>query len=88
MMVAFQHITFFSINCLVEPNNCVTHTHTHSSDRSHLIIYTRDARVIYKNISFKQRVYKKFFKNFLYTLFVWMPTRIKAGITNETNNKV
>ena len=25
MMVAFQHITFFSINCLVEPNKSVTH---------------------------------------------------------------
>ena len=54
----------FYANYLVNPNNCVTHTHTHiySNVRSY-------ARVIYNIITYKQRVCKKFFINFLHALF-------------------
>ena len=53
--------SFYAIY-LVNPNNCVTHTHTHSNVRSY-------ARVIYNIITNKQRVCKKFFINFLHALF-------------------
>ena len=58
----FSSACFFMPFYLVNPNNCVTHTHTHSNVRSY-------ARVIYNIITYKQRVCKKFFINFLHTLF-------------------
>ena len=57
--------SFYAIY-LVNPNNCVN-THTHRSETN--IKGTRDARVIYNIISYKQRVCKKFFINFLHALF-------------------
>ena len=64
----FSSACFFMPFYLVNPNNCVTHTHTHthSSDRSLII---KNARVIYNIITYKQRVCKKFFINFLHALF-------------------
>ena len=61
----FSSACFFMPFYLVNPNNCVTHTHTHSSDRSLI----KNARVIYNIITYKQRVCKKFFINFLHALF-------------------
>ena len=57
--------SFYAIY-LVNPNNCVN-THTQERDQYK---GTRDARVIYNIISYKQRACKKFFINFLHTFFV------------------
>ena len=63
----FSSSVIFNINYLVEPNNCInTHTHTQERDQYK---GTRDARVIYNINTRKQRVCKKFFINFLHTLF-------------------
>ena len=67
----FSSSVIFNINYLVEPNNCInthTHTHTHTQERDQYK-GTRDARVIYNINTRKQRVCKKFFINFLHTLF-------------------
>ena len=62
----FSSACFFMPFYLVNPNNCVTHTHTQERDQYK---GTRDARVIYNIITYKQRVCKKFFINFLHALF-------------------
>ena len=67
----FSSACFFMPFYLVNPNNCVTHTHTHSNVRSY-------ARVIYNIITYKQRVCKKFFINFLHTFFACINERIYA----------
>ena len=64
-----KNISTFNSFYLAEPNKSVTHTHTHTQERDQYK-GTRDARVIYNIISYKQRVCKKFFINFLHTLFV------------------
>ena len=61
--------SFYAIY-LVNPNNCVTHT---SSDRS---LIRERARVIYNINTYKQRVCKKFFINFLHALFACINERI------------
>ena len=68
----FSSACFFMPFYLVNPNNCVTHTHTHTHTHTQerdQYKGTRDARVIYNIISYKQRVCKKFFINFLHALF-------------------
>ena len=65
--------SFYAIY-LVNPNNCVTHTHTQERDQYK---GTRDARVIYNIISYKQRACKKFFINFLHALFRAYKCRFK-----------
>ena len=70
----FSSACFFMPFYLVNPNNCVTHTHTGARP----IKDTRDARVIYNIISYKQRVCKKFFINFLHALFACINERIYA----------
>ena len=60
----FSSTCFFMPFYLVNPNKCVTHTHTHT--HSNVRSY---ARVIYNIITYKQRVCKKFFINFLHALF-------------------
>ena len=63
----FTFAWFFMPIYLVNSNNCVnTHTHTQERDQYK---GTRDARVIYNIITYKQRVCKKFFINFLHALF-------------------
>ena len=64
-----KNISTFNSFYLAEPNKSVTHTHTHTQERDQYK-GTRDARVIYNIISYKQRVCKKFFINFLHTFFV------------------
>ena len=61
----FSSACFFMPFYLVNPNNCVTHTHTGRDQYKG----TRDARAIYNKKSYKQRVCKKFFINFLHALF-------------------
>ena len=68
--------SFYAIY-LVNPNNCVTHTHTHTQERDQYK-GTRDARVIYNINTYKQRVCKKFFINFLHALFACINERIYA----------
>ncbi len=69
----FSSACFFMSFYLVNPNNCVTHTHTHSNVRSLI----KNARVlIYNIITYKQRVCKKFFINFLHALFACKNERI------------
>ena len=66
----FSSACFFMPFYLVNPNNCVTHTHTHTHTQERdQYKGTRDARVIYNIITYKQRVCKKFFINFLHALF-------------------
>ena len=65
--------SFYAIY-LVNPNNCVTHTHTHTHTHSNVRSY---ARVIYNIITYKQRACKKFFINFLHTLFRAYKCRFK-----------
>ena len=63
----FTFAWFFTPIYLVNSNNCVnTHTHTQERDQYK---GTRDARAIYNKKSYKQRVCKKFFINFLHALF-------------------
>ena len=71
----FSSSCFFMPFYLVNPNNCVTHTHTHTQERDQYK-GTRDARVIYNIITYKQRVCKKFFINFLHALFACKNERI------------
>ena len=63
-----KNISTFNSFYLVNPNKSVTHTHTHTQERDQYK-GTRDARVIYNIITYKQRVCKKFFINFLHALF-------------------
>ena len=72
----FSSACFFMPFYLVNPNNCVTHTHTHSNVRSY-------ARVIYNIITYKQRVCKKFFINFLHALFACINERILYAKTSK-----
>ena len=60
-----KNISTFNSFYLAEPNKSVTHTQERDQYKG-----TRDARVIYNIISYKQRVCKKFFINFLHTFFV------------------
>ena len=69
----FSSACFFMPFYLVNPNNCVTHTHTHTHTHSNVRSY---ARVIYNIITYKQRVCKKFFINFLHALFACKNERI------------
>ena len=76
----FSSACFFMPFYLVNPNNCVnthTHTHTHTQERDQYK-GTRDARVIYNINTYKQRVCKKFFINFLHALFACINERIYA----------
>ena len=72
----FSSACFFMPFYLVNPNNCVTHTHTHTHRSETNIKGTRDARVIYNINTYKQRVCKKFFINFLHALFACKNERI------------
>ena len=78
--------SFYAIY-LVNPNNCVTHTHTQERDQYKS---TRDARVIYNIITYKQRVCKKFFINFLHALFhVFLEQKMKEfGISDKKRPKI
>ena len=71
----FSSACFFMPFYLVNPNKSVTHTHTHTQERDQYK-GTRDARVIYNIITYKQRVCKKFFINFLHTFFACKNERI------------
>ena len=64
----FTFAAFFMPFYLALPNNCVTHTHTHSSDRS-FISRTR-ARNIQHKYSQTKGV-QEVSHNFVHTLFVW-----------------
>ena len=64
----FSSACFFMPFYLANPNKSVTHTHTHTQERDQYK-GTRDARVIYNIITYKQRVCKKFFINLLHALF-------------------
>ena len=76
----FSSACFFMPFYLVNPNNCVTHTHTHTHTQERdQYKGTRDARVIYNIITYKQRVCKKFFINFLHALFACKNERKKQG---------
>ena len=55
----FTFAAFFMPFYLALPNNCVTHTHTHTFERPLFYIKER-ARVIYNINTRKQRVCKKF----------------------------
>ena len=57
----FSSACFFMPFYLVNPNNCVTHTHILTSAPTRALIYNI--------ITYKQRVCKKFFINFLHALF-------------------
>ena len=87
----FSSSVIFNINYLVEPNNCInTHTHTHTQERDQYK-GTRDARVIYNINTYKQRVCKKFFINFLHALFACINERIlyaKQGLNNSQHKMV
>ena len=63
----FSSACFFMPFYLVNPNKSVTHTH--SNVRSY-------ARVVYNINTYKQRVCKKFFINFLHALFACKNERI------------
>ena len=66
----FSSACFFMPFYLVNPNKSVTHTHTHTHTQERdQYKGTRDARVIYNINTYKQRVCKKFFINFLHALF-------------------
>ena len=69
----FSSACFFMPFYLVNPNNCVTHTQERDQYKG-----TRDARIIYNIITYKQRVCKKFFINFLHTFFACINERIYA----------
>ena len=74
----FSSACFFMPFYLVNPNNCVTHTH--SSDRSLI----KNARaLIYNIITYKQRVCKKFFINFLHALFACINEQILCAKTSK-----
>ena len=60
----FSSAAFFMPVYLVNPNKSVTHTQERDQYKG-----TRDARVIYNINTYKQRVCKKFFINFLHALF-------------------
>ena len=80
--------SFYAIY-LVNPNNCVTHTHTQERDQYK---GTRDARVIYNINTYKQRVCKKFFINFLHALFrvknrAVCAQKLCIAVTQNNNNK-
>ena len=68
-----KNISTFNSFYLAEPNKSVTHTHTQERDQYK---GTRDARVIYNINTYKQRVCKKFFINFLHALFACINERI------------
>ena len=68
----FSSACFFMPFYLVNPNNCVTHTFERP------LINKERARVIYNIITYKQRVCKKFFINFLHALFACINERIYA----------
>ena len=69
----FPSAAFFMPIYLANPNNCVTHTHTHSNVRSLI----KNARaLIYNIITYKQRGCKKFLINFLHALFACKNERI------------
>ena len=72
----FSSACFFMPFYLVNPNKSVTHTHTHTFERP--LINKERARVIYNIITYKQRVCKKFFINFLHALFACKNERIYA----------
>ena len=84
----FSSSVIFNINYLVEPNNCInthTHTHTHTHTFARPLLNSHHARVIYNIITYKQRVCKKFFINFLHALFACINERIvcaKQGWNN------
>ena len=84
----FSSACFFMPFYLVNPNKCVTHTHTHSNVRSLI----KNARaLIYNIITYKQRVCKKFFINFLHALFACINERIlyaKQGLNNSQHKMV
>ena len=63
MIGAMQNYKTFNRFYLVEPNKSVTHTGARP------IKVRFNARVKYNIITYKQRVCKKFFINFLYVLF-------------------
>ena len=63
----FSFVAFFIPFYLVIPNNLLTHTHTHTHTHLNNSSY---ARVRYTIKSYKQRVCKKFFDNFLHAFFV------------------
>ena len=84
-----KNISTFNSFYLVNPNNCVTHTHTQERDQYK---GTRDARVIYNINTYKQRVCKKFFINFLHALFCGKNRAVCAqklciAVTQNNNNK-
>ena len=74
----FSSACFFMPFYLVNPNNCVTHTHTHTHTHTfeRPLINKERARVIYNIITYKKRVCKKFFINFLHALFACKNERI------------
>ena len=74
----FSSACFFMPFYLVNPNNCVTHTQERDQYKG-----TRDARVIYNIITYKQRVCKKFFINFLHALFACINERILCAKTSK-----
>ena len=83
----FSSAAFFMPVYLVNPNNCVTHTHTFERP----LINKERARVIYNIITYKQRVCKKFFINFLHALFACINERIlyaKQGLNNSQHKMV
>ena len=71
----------FNVLSLAGSNNLLTHTHTHTHTHTQerdQYKDTRDARVIYNINTYKQRVCKKFFINFLHALFACINERIYA----------
>ena len=77
-----KNISTFNSFYLVNPNKSVTHTHTHTQERDQYK-GTRDARVIYNIITYKQRVCKKFFINFLHALFACINEQILCVKTSK-----
>ena len=63
----------FNVLSLAGSNNLLTHTQERDQYKD-----TRDARVIYNINTYKQRVCKKFFINFLHALFACINERIYA----------
>ena len=80
MKTEYKNISTFNSFYLAEPNKSVTHTHTQERDQYK---GTRDARVIYNIITYKQRVCKKFFINFLHALFACINEQILCAKTSK-----
>ena len=81
-----KNISTFNSFYLVNPNKSVTHTHTHTHTHTQerdQYKGTRDARVIYNIITYKQRVCKKFFINFLHALFACINEQILCVKTSK-----